>query len=720
MYATGLMRAARLTYLLAIFLSAFLLFQVQPLIAKIILPWFGGGAAVWMVCLLFFQIVLLLGYLYAHLLTQFVPAGAQRWVHAGVVLASFAALPILPKSSWMPTGPDAPVRHILMVLGVTVGLPYFLLASTSPLLQAWYTRAKPGAGPYRLYALSNAGSMLALLSYPVIVEPILSTSHQAYGWSVAYACMAILCAAAGFFASGGSAKGSGEDSGARTPSADWKTQGLWIALPACGSALLLSVTNHITQNVASVPFLWIVPLSLYLLSFILCFDASGWYRPGLFLRLLGVLLGGMAYALSPPFASLPIKVLIPLFCAGLFVCCMFCHGELARVKPDPAHLTRFYLLISTGGAVGAIFVALVAPHLFRGYYELHVSLAACAILVLAVHARDPESDFRRTRWQASWLVLIGLVIALVASLFSTAREEAIESRWMVRNFYGVLSIVEGQVPNVVVVKGESVQPLDEDARYMRLMNGTIDHGLQFYAWSKRRWPTSYYGPNSGIGIALRAPRQPVFPDALADGSMTKSRPGRPELRAGFIGLGAGTIAAYGQRGDRFTFYEINPLDVEIAQTQFTYLRESEAAIDIVMGDARLSLERQAPQNFDVLAVDAFSGDSIPVHLLTRQAFELYFRHLKTDGILAVHISNKYLNLEPVVSAAATALNKEAVMITNSDDHAKGIYAATWVLLGDHQALAGAPQIEQAGTVLAPAGAKYLWTDDYSSLLKLLK
>jgi hypothetical protein len=719
MYATGLMRAARLTYFLAIFLSAFLLFQVQPLIAKIILPWFGGGAAVWIVCLLFFQIALLLGYLYAHFLTQFVPAAAQRWVHAGVVVASFAALPILPKSTWMPTGPDAPVRHIVMLLGVTVGWPYFLLASTSPLLQAWYRRAKPGAVPYRLYALSNAGSMLALLSYPLIVEPILSTSHQAYGWSAAYACTAILCAAVGFFASGGSATDASQHSGTATAE-DWKTQGLWIALAACGSALLLSVTNHITQNVASVPFLWIVPLGLYLLSFVLCFDASGWYRRGLFLRLLGVLLGGMAYALSPSFASLPIKLLIPLFCAGLFVGCMFCHGELARVKPDPAHLTRFYLLISTGGAGGAIFVALVAPHIFRGYYELHASLAACAILVLAVHAHDPESDFRRTRWQASWVVLMGLVVALVASLFSTARDEAIESRLMVRNFYGVLSIVEGQAPNVVVGKGESTQPLEEDARYRRLMNGTIDHGLQFYAWSRRRWPTSYYGPNSGIAIALRAARQPVFPDVLAGGSTIRFRPARPELCAGFIGLGAGTIAAYGQRGDRFTFYEINPLDVQIAQTQFTYLRESEAAIDIVMGDGRLSLEREAPQNFDVLAVDAFSGDSIPVHLLTRQAFELYFRHLKADGILAVHISNKYLNLEPVVSAAATALNKEAVMITNSDDHAKGIYAATWILLGDRQALTGAPAIEQAGTVLGPAGWKYLWTDDYSSLLKLLK
>jgi hypothetical protein len=720
MYATGLMRPARLAYFLAIFLSAFLLFQVQPLIARIILPWFGGEAAVWIVCLLFFQVALLLGYLYAHFLTQFVPAGAQRWVHAGIVLVSFAALPILPKSSWMPTGPDAPVRHILMVLGVTVGLPYFLLASTSPLLQAWYARAKPGAVPYRLYALSNAGSMLALLSYPVIVEPMLSVSHQAYGWSAAYACVAILCGAVGFFASGGPAIGASEDSHTVAPAPDWKTQGLWIALAACGSALLLSVTNHITQDIAALPFLWIVPLSLYLLTFILCFDAPGFYRRGLFLRLLGVSLGGMAYALSPSFASLPIKVLIPLFCAGLFVCCMFCHGELARRKPDPAHLTRYYLLISTGGVVGAIFVALVAPHIFRGYYELHVSLASCATLILAVHAHDPESEFRRTRWQASWLILMGLLVALIASLFSTARDEAIESRWMVRNFYGVLSVVEGQVPNVAVVKDETTRPPDDDPRYKRLMNGAIDHGLQFYAWSKRRWPTSYYGPNSGIGIALGAARQPASPDALGDPSTTKFRPGRHELRAGFIGLGAGIVAAYGQRGDRFTFYEINPLDVQIAQTQFTYLRESEATIDIVMGDARLSLERQEPQNFDVLAVDAFSGDSIPVHLLTRQAFELYLRHLKGDGILAVHISNKYLNLEPVVSAAATRLNKEAVMITNSDDHPKGIYAATWILLGEHQALTGARQIEQGGTILAPAGPKYLWTDDYSSLLKLLK
>jgi hypothetical protein len=693
-------KSAELLYGGAIFLSAFLLFQVQPMIAKIILPWFGGAAAVWIVCLLFFQVMLLLGYSYAHALTQWVPSRVQGWVHGVVVATSLLVLPILPKSSWTPSSPDAPIRHVVLILGTAVGLPYFLLSSTSPLLQAWHTRTHPGGTPYRFYALSNAGSMLALVTYPVLVEPILSSSHQAKGWSVAYACAASLCVVVGFLAHGGVAAVA--NANLATPRPNWKTQALWIALAACASALLLAVTNHITQNVASVPFLWIAPLSLYLLSFILCFDARGWYRRLVFLRLLGVLLGGMAYALLPSFTSLPIKILIPLFCVGLFVCCMFCHGELARRKPDPAHLTRFYLLISAGGAIGALFVALVAPRVFSGYYELRVALGVCAVLVLAVHAHDPESEFRRTRWQPSWLVLIGLVIALDVGLFSTVRQEASEARLMVRNFYGVLRVIEGQAPNAVLAKGKSDTALDENARYLRLMNGTIDHGLQFFAWDRRRWPTSYYGPNSGIGVALKSVR------------------GAGALRVGVIGLGAGTIATYGRLGDRYTFYEINPLDVQIANTQFTYLRESQAAIDVVMGDARLSLERQPPQGFDVLAVDAFSGDAIPVHLLTSQAFKLYFGHLNPRGVLAVHISNQYLDLEPVVAAAATSLNKEAIRISNPDDHQKGIYASTWILLGGGPGFAGQQQMESAGTILAPASIKNLWTDDYSSVLKILK
>jgi uncharacterized membrane protein YfcA len=596
-------------------------------------------------------------------------------------------------------GPAAPVAHILLLLGVTVGLPYFLLSATSPLLQAWYTRTRVGALPYRFYALSNAGSMLALLSYPILIEPMFSSSHQAVGWSVAYACIALLCAAVGFL-SRGEAVSVRTTEVTRRP--DWKTQLLWVALAACGSALLLAVTNHITENVASVPFLWIVPLSLYLLTFILCFDASGWYRRSLFLRLLGVLLGGMAYALSPSYSGLPIKVLIPLFCCGLFVCCMFCHGELARLKPDPAHLTTFYLMCAVGGAVGAAFVALVAPRLFSGYYELQVAMAACTILVLVVHYRDPQSEIRSTPWQPAWLIVIGLVVALVASLFISAREQSAEARLSVRNFYGVLRVIDGVVPNVIVVKANAVESLDEDARYRRLMNGTIDHGLQFLAPSRQRWPTTYYGPDSGIGVALKAAQE------------------NSTLRVGVVGLGIGTIAAYGRPGDQYLFYEINPLDVQIANHEFSYLHDSQAKIEIVLGDARLSLERESPQAFDILAVDAFSGDSIPVHLLTRQAFDLYFRHLKPSGVLAVHISNKYLDLEPVVVAAAAWFNREAVMISNSDDHQKGVYASSWILVASPAGFLAQPQIEKAGTILAPSKNGALWTDDYSSLLKILK
>ncbi|HVB57642.1 MAG TPA: fused MFS/spermidine synthase [Candidatus Acidoferrales bacterium] len=714
----------KLVFGLAIFASAFLLFQVQPLITKIILPWFGGVAAVWTVCLVFFQVALLLGYLYAHVLASRFRLRTQARIHVSLLAVSFVALPILPKSSWKPVSSEAPAWHILMLLAVTVGLPYLVLSSTSPLLQAWYAQAREGAAPYRFYALSNIASMLALVSYPVLVEPMVSSTHQAVGWSVAYGVAAVLCAALALLLRGGIDR---EALANIAPAVDaperpdWKTQTLWIALAACGSALLLAVTNHISQNIASVPFLWIIPLSLYLLSFILCFDREAWYRRGFFLRALGVALGGMAYALDPSFAILPMKVLIPLFCAGLWVCCMFCHGELARMKPHPAYLTRFYLMISLGGALGAVFVALVAPRVFSGYYELQCALGLCAVLVLVTQWRDPGGLFDKRRWQPAALVLVGLVIALIASLVVTVREQAAEARLTVRNFYGVLRVIDHAGANTegsAAVPGQSPAsragaPAVQDGHmtaylsprqtsYRRLMNGTIDHGLQFLSPALRRRPTSYYGPDSGIGVALKAIEK------------------RGPLSVGVIGLGTGTIAAYGRTGDRYTFYEINPLDVRIAHEEFTFLRDSKAKIEIVPGDARLSLERETPQEFDLLAVDAFSSDSIPVHLLTRQAFQLYFRHLKPDGVLALHISNQYLNLQPVVEAAAATLGKEAVLISNEDDHAQGIYAAAWVLVGSRDGFAGQREIESAGAILLPAGRETVWTDDYSSVFRILK
>jgi hypothetical protein len=730
----------------AIFASAFLLFQLEPLIAKIILPWFGGSAEVWIVCLLFFQVVLLLGYGYAHLLAGRFRPHIQARIHAGLLIVSFLSLPILPRDIWRTSGGD-PALRILLLLAATIGLPYFLLSSTSPLLQAWFVRRSGRAlteSTYRFYALSNAGSMLALLSYPALVEPYFTSSRQAIGWSIAYAAVAILCASValsgpksadvragveasattgrdasaktGASANAGANVEAGENAGATlresTAVPGWKTQALWVALAACGSALLLAVTNHVTQNIAAVPLFWIIPLSLYLLSFMLVFERRAWYPRSLFLRLLGVSLGGMTYALSPGFAGLPMKVLAPLFCGGLFVCCMFCHGELARLKPSPKHLTRFYMIISLGGAIGALFVTLIAPHVFRGYYELQVALAACVILVVVVNYQDaPGHDkwghdapggFDKARWQPARLVIAGVAVAIVVSLGETIRDESKDAILTVRNFYGVLRVIDQANPGLLPGQSYGAEASNADLRCRVLMNGTIKHGLQFVAAGRRREPTSYYARNSGVGITLESAGQ------------------RGALRVGVIGLGAGTVAAYGRAADRYTFYEINPLDVEVAHKEFTFLRDSPAKVEVVVGDARLSLEQETPQGFDILVVDAFSGDSIPIHLLTREAFELYFRQLKPGGLLAVHISNEYVDLEPVVESVAGSLEKKTVLITNADDHPAGIFAANWAIVGDATALAAEPRIEDASIAPAPTNDKELWTDDYSSLFRVFK
>jgi hypothetical protein len=694
---------SKFVYGLVIFSSAFLLFEVQPIIAKIILPWFGGVAAVWAVCLVFFQTVLLLGYLYAHLLTRNFSRRAQGRIHAALLAASLLVLPILPRSSWQPSGHEDPAFYILWLLTLTIGLPFFLLSSTSPLLQAWYVRSRPGGSPYRFYSLSNVGSLLALLVYPVVIEPKISSSHQAIAWSATYVALVALLATMALRRPSPPAPESlaaAADSPPAAPRPGWKLQALWISLAACGSALLLAITNHITQNVASVPFLWVLPLGLYLLSFILCFEGQGWYQRSLFLRLLVVALGGMAYAYSPAYSGLPLIVLLPLFCFGLFVCCMFCHGELARLKPDPRHLTQFYVMLSLGGALGAAFVALVAPRIFSGFYELAVALGGCMLLVHVVystHTTGPPPPPRSPIVRFAFAVIVaGFLIVLVILV----RQHGQETLVSVRNFYGVLR-VKDQGANVVLAKVNNAT-LVHDGRYRLLVNGTIDHGLQFLAPDRRDLPTSYYGPNSGIGVVLRA--------------IEGTRP----LRIGIIGLGAGTIATYGHPGDRYTFYEINPLDVLMARTEFTFLRDSRAEINIVPGDARLSIEHESPQQYDVLAVDAFTGDSIPVHLLTVEAFRLYFRDLGPQGVLAVHISNRYLNLAPVVAAAAVKLGKEAIEISNPDDHANGVFNSSWVLVGTPHSFEAEKQIEAAGSPVRRPRRNQLWTDDYSSLFSVLK
>ena len=410
------------------------------------------------------------------------------------------------------------------------------------------------------------------------------------------------------------------------PGPGFQVKAVWVALAACGSALLLSITNHISQNLAAIPLLWIVPLSLYLLTFILCFAERGWYRRGLFLRLLALTLAAMALALAPSQTNLPYDVLIPLFCLGLFACCMVCHGELSRLKPHPAHLTSFYLLISFGGALGAVFVALIAPRVFSGYYELPWALGFCAVLIQVVLYRDAEfaagTRFRKPIFASAAVLLI----ALCTTLYVNARRNIARAHVLVRNFYGVLRVEDRVLPRSVPSEDDRSQPLDADPRYRDLINGTIEHGVQFLSGGRRLETTTYYAPNSGVGLAIQVAGR------------------RGPVKIGIIGLGAGTIAAYGRPGDQYIFYEINPLVLELANNQFSFLRQSSASVNVVLGDARLSLEREAQQQFDVLAVDAFSSDAIPIHLLTREAFALYLGHIKPSGLIAVHVSNKYLDL----------------------------------------------------------------------------
>jgi SAM-dependent methyltransferase len=753
-----------LLYALTILVSAFLLFQVQPVIAKIILPWFGGSAAVWTTCLLFFQMVLLLGYLYAHAVVRYLKPRVQMLVHCGLLLVSAAVLPIYPGAGWKPAGGADPTAGILVLLLVTVGLPYFLLSTTGPLLQAWYARKFKGAMPYRLYALSNAGSMFALISYPFLFEPVFTSHEQAGIWSIAYGVFIVLCGYTAFrSASGPSHDFMEEEEGGAVEKPGFRQYALWLTLPACASVLLLAITNHLTQNVAAIPFLWVLPLSIYLLSFILCFEGSGWYRRNPYLQVLAVALGSMAFANSVDFVgNVPIKVLVPLFSMGLFACCMVCHGELARLKPHPKYLTHFYLMISAGGAVGGLLVGFVAPHLFSALYELQIGLALCAVLTLVVLGGDSEYAWfrgflpplpltgavaalgvlgfvaygergrliamaagitnlvnqgwsqadnfmvyvlltiaslgglvllialRRGRVRGKWSAIASelLAVVLAAYLGYQVRQLTADYRVTVRNFYGALR-----------VRDSGPQSQFDSTR--TLTHGTINHGEQFRNPMRRDLPTTYYGPNTGIGVAIRE----------------KGKSGA--LRVGVIGLGTGTISAYGRSGDYYRFYEINPLVLTLARTEFTFLNDCKGKVDVAMGDARLSLEREPDEHFDVLAVDAFSSDSIPVHLLTREAMALFFRHLKPDGILAVHISNRYLDLQPVLDGERRAMGKVARVVDTEDDESQDVFGATWVLITSPATGFDSYELEHSAEIASTKKIR-LWTDDYSNLFQILK
>ena len=662
----------------AIFLGAFLLFLVQPIIAKQILPWFGGSAAVWATCMVFFQMTLLVGYAYADLTTRKLTSKRQVMLHVTLLVLSLLVLPITPDAAWKPVGDENPSWRILGLLALTIGLPYFLLSTTSPLLQAWFARRFHHAIPYRLFALSNFASLLALLSYPVLIEPWISTITQSISWSVFYGLFVLLCSYAAISSARGDATAAAPEQVAATtePPPSLGRQLTWLVLAGMATFLLLAVTNHVCQNVASLPFLWILPLSLYLATFIFCFDHPRWYRRNVFLLLAAILLPAMAWYSD----SLNLKLVIPMYLAGLFVCCMFCHGELTLLKPAPKYLTTYYLMISLGGAIGGLLVGLVAPYVLTGYFELAIGLIACAVLLLF-----------RTYHIAWWAMLVS---AAVVGATAWGAGKAIDyqvanSRVMMRNFYSVIKTRQHEDP----------------VPFRSLVHGGIVHGGQLLDPAMRMQPSSYFGPNSGYG------------------RMFASLPDTPR-KVGVIGLGAGSIIAYARKGDTFHFYEINPQVVEIAQREFTFMSETPAKIEVTLGDGRLSLEREPSQQYDVIAMDAFSGDSIPLHLLTREAMAIYMRHLKPGGVLAFQATNRFINIGPVVASLAAELGLTAVLISDSSQSEEGadywISSTDQILVTANRALLDAPKIRETATVITvPAGFR-VWTDDFNNLVRVLK
>ncbi len=776
-------------------LSAFLLFQVQPIISKFILPWFGGSPGVWTTCMLFFQVVLFAGYAYAHTLTL-LPRRWQGIVHGLLLGAAIAMLPIAPSETWKPTGAEDPALRILLLLFVSVGLPYFVLSSTSPLVQVWFTRTTNGASPWRLYALSNIGSLAALLSYPLFFEVHWDVVEQTTLWAVGFGAFVVLSLAGIWLDRHHAIAAEAQPVEAIDKATDhpgWLRRIQWVLLPALASCVLLSATNHVCQDVAVIPFLWVVPLGLYLLTFIICFEHERWYAricalwallalPVLFITCtedrmqkqpfwtkfemwmhnhvespLSKLTGHSFYFSSIDLSPNFIWELGWSFSA-MFIACMLCHGELTRLKPAPRRLTEFYLLMSFGGALGGLFVSLGAPRVFTSFAEWPISLIVVAALACYILLRSVLKVKRVWEWLlvvvitsltclVAWVLIqnglltqaelqeklkinlmpspvmiysalgiialcmavlafriirrgsmrpalvsitmLGLLFTLVLLMMTDLGFKRDEKLERVRNFYGMLSVTEDYDTGL-------------DMKYRQLSNGGIIHGMQNLGPALREEPTTYYGRHTGIGKAL---------ESLKD---------RPDARIGVVGMGAGTVSCYAKSGQTLRFYDINPDVVRIAKKYFTYLDDAEkrgAKVEIVIADARLALDREQSQHFDVLLLDAFSGDSVPVHLLTREAFAIYDRHMKPDGIIAVHITNSYLVLAPVIEKIATDAGFKMTRIATESD---GDHDSTdYILVTRNEAFLKATPPELLGDEIELKQDVRLWTDRYHNLLRIL-
>ena len=708
---------------LTIFLSSFLVFQVQPLIGKYILPWFGGTPDVWTSCMLFFQMALLGGYAYAHAIVGHFGIRKQVIIHSIVLCVTLIWLPITPPDFLKPNEVAMPILQVLLVLLVSVGGPFVLVSSTAPLLQSWFSRAYPGHSPYRLYSLSNAGSLLGLFAYPFVIERTLQLQHQTWSWSAGYLLFVVLCSVTGWRVARevGVWKGDREDSIPTKVAAEpeevskpvkkrrYIDVALWVMLSFFGSVMLLAVTNQLCQNVAAVPFLWVLPLGIYLVTFIFCFESDRWYHRNLFAPLwiialgLGLWLGfGVSFSLWGQIAA---------YSYLLFVCCMVCHGELASLRPKPHRLTLFYFLVSIGGMLGGLFVALVAPMIFDLFYEFYVGLIGSGLAIVLVLRRNHWLTLKRKALRRS-MALAGMaglaVIALVIGMSWLVGQAGLGGGSgtiaIYRSFYGIVSVQrEGTAK-----PGETI---------LSMTHGNTTHGFQFESEDKKDIPTGYYKPDSGIGMAFR-----FHPNR---------EKGEP-LRVGILGLGAGAMSAYAKEGDHFQFYELDPNVEWFARQLFTYLYDAEqrgAEVEVILGDARVSLEKElsigGSDQYDLLVLDAFSSDAVPVHLLTEEAFVMYRKHLKPDGILAAHISNRYLDLVPVVRSSVDAVDMEAIQIWDRSNPDPALpdklkLHSHWILASNNREFLERKEVVKALTPWEDDTERIHWTDNFSSLFQVLR
>jgi hypothetical protein len=735
--------AVILAYAATIFFSAFLLFQVQPLISKFILPWFGGSPAVWTAAMLFFQVVLFGGYLYAHLTSSHLSARGQFLLHATLLLAATAvalATYISPGESFKPTGDEgeSPLLKILILLTATVGLPYFVLSSTGPLLQKWFSDAFEGRSPYRLFALSNLGSLLALLSYPFFFEVRFDSQQQGMIWSLAFAFFAACCAFCAWWTYQARV---GEDVGPaqrqakvetreEAPPSVWRWSA-WIGLPALASIMFLAVTNEVCQNLATIPLLWIIPLSLYLLSFIVAFDHPRWYSRPVYGVATLISLAYLAtfndtsrwleYAIEgavnrfqrsgeePFLIYIRSNMLVEdaVYFVSLFLVCMICHCELVRLKPTPQRLTAFFLTMALGGAVGGIVVNLVCMYLFTTFFELPLAMAASAVLATGTtFVAFRERNQRELAGVGLAFGIQAIVIIAVTQLgidWWTKPNANRQVMYRARNFYGLVS-----------VEHDDIELADKQEDFYNFRSGYIVHGRQ-WAHPDKRGTTeiAYWGPGTGCRRAIEFKQQ------------------QGECRIGVVGLGIGTIAGFARSGDYVRMYEINPEVVKIAQNPpFYFLADCQGRQDIVVGDARLQLERELKADpkgnqFDVLCLDAFSGDAVPTHLLTAEAFVLYKQHLKPDGIIVVNITNTYLDLYPVVTQLAAANDLQHTRIFKKKQPQQLQYRTYFVLVtNDKQFLAANPEdmadAHESGQEFLQERTAPLWTDRYHSLWHVLQ